>query len=47
MSKHPMQRIEFDERGVIRFRANKIIKDLLDSGAICRVMLASLRVAQS
>ncbi len=34
MSKHPMQKIEVDDRGVIRFRANKIIKDLLDSGAI-------------
>jgi len=34
MNKHPMQRIEFDDRGVIRFRANKIIKDLIDSGAI-------------
>ena len=32
MSKHPMQRIERDDRGVIRFRANKIISDLFARG---------------
>ena len=32
--KHPMQRIEFADDGVIRFRANKIIRDLVDQGVI-------------
>lgn len=32
--KHPMQRIELDDHGVIRFRMNKIIRDAVDSGAI-------------
>lgn len=28
--KHPMQTIEFDAEGIIRFRQNKIVRDLLD-----------------
>lgn len=34
MSKHPMQRIEHDDKGVIRFRSNKIIEDLFMRGAL-------------
>ena len=30
MSKHPMQPVEFDARGVIRFKENKIVSYLLD-----------------
>lgn len=31
---HPMQPIEYDERGIIRFKENKIVTYLLDNGGI-------------
>ena len=34
MSKHPMQRVKFDDKGVIRFQENKIITDLFEQGAL-------------
>lgn len=40
MSKHPMQRIECDDKGVIRFRSNKIIVDLFMRGALDLNMIA-------
>lgn len=32
--KHPMQPIDVDERGVARFRSNKIVEWLFDSGRL-------------
>lgn len=32
--KHPLQKIYQDERGIVRFRANAIIRWLLDTGRI-------------
>lgn len=34
MTNHPMQPIEFDSRGTIRFKENKIVTYLLDHGGI-------------
>lgn len=31
---HPMQPIEYDKHGIIRFRRNKIVEYLLDNGGI-------------
>jgi hypothetical protein len=30
--KHPLQEVQLDDRGVIRFRKNKIVEYLLDQG---------------
>lgn len=32
MAEHPMQPIEYDESGVLRFRSNAIVRYLLDRG---------------
>lgn len=34
MSKHPIQPLETDEHGVLRFKANAIVRYLLDHGGI-------------
>ena len=34
MAKHPMQPIEIDDRGCPRFKANAIVRYLLDEGGI-------------
>lgn len=34
MTKHPMQPIEVDKQGVVRFKANAIIRWLCDSGKL-------------
>jgi hypothetical protein len=34
MSKHPMQRVKFDDKGVIRFQENRIIVDLFVQGIL-------------
>lgn len=32
MARHPMQKIHIDDHGVARFRANRIVRHLLDAG---------------
>lgn len=39
MAKHPMQTIYFDNRGVARFRKNKIVEFLLDHARVTGVNL--------
>lgn len=34
MAKHPIQPIEVDDKGVARFKANKIVQHLLDAGPV-------------
>ncbi len=44
--KHPMQPIEKDENGVIRFKENKIVRYLLDAGPFDMNQLAMLPFSQ-
>lgn len=42
MTKHPIQPLETDERGVLRFKSNAIVCHLLDNGGIDMNQLARL-----
>lgn len=42
MAKHPIQPLERDEHGVIRFKPNKIVQHLLDKGGLDLNQLARL-----
>lgn len=42
MTKHPIQPLEVDERGTLRFKENKIVRHLLDNGGIDLNKLAYL-----
>ena len=42
MAKHPIQPLELDAHGVIRFKANAIVRHLLDNGGIDMNMLAAI-----
>lgn len=46
MKKHPMQPIELDQHGVMRFKENKIVRHLLDRGVIDMNQLARLPFSQ-
>jgi hypothetical protein len=43
--RHPMQRLHVDDRGVVRFRQNALVRHLLDNGGIDLNMLARLDVS--
>jgi hypothetical protein len=40
--KHPMQPLVMDDHGVVRFKANKIVRALLDTGKLDMNDIASL-----
>lgn len=42
MSLHPIQPLELDEKGVLRFKANAIVRHLLDNGGIGMNALACM-----
>jgi hypothetical protein len=44
--RHPIQPLEHDENGVIRFKANAIVKHLLDAGGIDLNQLARMEFAR-
>lgn len=46
MSKHPIQPLELDERGTLRFKENKIVRHLLDNGGIDLNKLACLEFSR-
>lgn len=41
MAKHPIQPVEYDDHGVIRFKQNRIVRHLLDNGPFDMNDLAS------
>lgn len=46
MKMHPIQPTEKDERGVLRFKQNAIVRYLLDNGVIDMNALAALKFSQ-
>lgn len=46
MAKHPIQPLERDTRGVIRFKSNAIVRHLLDHGGINMNDIARLEFSQ-
>lgn len=46
MAKHPIQPIEKDEQGVLRFKQNSIVRYLLDKGPTDMNKIAVLRFSQ-
>ena len=46
MMKHPMQPLETDEHGVLRFKQNAIVRYLLDNGGIDLNRIACLQFSQ-
>lgn len=46
MSKHPVQPLELDSHGVLRFKENAIVRHLLDNGGIGLNALARLDFTQ-
>lgn len=46
MTKHPIQPLELDDRGTLRFKENKIVRHLLDNGGIYLNKLACLEFSR-
>lgn len=46
MAKHPIQPLEDDGKGVIRFKSNAIVRHLLDNGGISMNDLARMEFSQ-
>ncbi len=46
MAKHPIQPLETDDKGVLRFKANAIVQHLLDHGGIDLNQIARLQFSR-
>lgn len=46
MSKHPIQPLQLDDKGVLRFKENAIVRHLLDNGGIDLNKLARLEFSR-
>ncbi len=46
MSRHPIQPLEMDDKGVLRFKVNAIVRHLLDHGGIDLNKIAMLRFSR-
>ena len=47
MASHPIQPLELDARGIVRFKANTIVRYLLDNGGIDLNKIACLQFPQA